>query len=304
LSAAALFRLPDGRLRAPWRLAGFFLIAFAVAAALGALALSLVPRDPLLQGMLFSLTACVAFAVAHAVMLRLVDRLPWSYAGLDRAAASPGRLSLGAWLGALAIGLPSVALLATGLLDSIATPGGAGEWLRWAGVMALFLLPAALWEELLFRGYPFAVLRGAIGTPWALALTSALFGIVHVQNPSAAALPLVLVALAGVFLGVVLLATRSLWAAWLAHFAWNWVMAALLHTDVSGVLPGLPPAYRVLDGGPDWITGGGWGPEGGVGAGLGMCAGLVYLIARRGRSALFRGHAADAPPPGLSGDTG
>jgi membrane protease YdiL (CAAX protease family) len=202
---------------------------------------------------------------------------------MDGAAAAPARLAVGWLLGALAIGLPAVALLAAGLLDADPARGGTAEWWRWAGVMAAFLLPAALWEELVFRGYPFAVLRRAIGTPWALGLLGALFGFVHVQNPSSAALPLVLVALAGIFLGVIVLATRSLWAAWMAHFAWNWVMAALLHIEVSGFLPAPPPAYRVSDAGPDWLTGGAWGPEGGVPAGIGMSLGIAYLFARRRR---------------------
>jgi membrane protease YdiL (CAAX protease family) len=164
-------------------------------------------------------------------------------------------------------------------------PGGtAGDWWTWAGRMAVFLLPAALWEELAFRGYPFAVLRRAIGVPAALAATSLLFGLAHAQNRPGSALPLALVTLAGVFLGGIVVRGGGVWAAWMAHFAWNWVMAALLHTDVSGFLPSPPPGYRVLDAGPDWITGGPWGPEGGIAAGLGMSVGIAYLFARRRRA--------------------
>ena len=68
----------------------------------------------------------------------------------------------------------------------------------------------------------------------------------------------------------------------MAHFAWNWVMAVLLHTEVSGI-PLAPPAYRVLERGPDWVTGGGWGPEGGVPAGVGMGLVIAYLLARTKR---------------------
>jgi hypothetical protein len=54
----------------------------------------------------------------------------------------------------------------------------------------------------------------------------------------------------------------------------------VFHTAVSG-LPLESPDYRVVDAGPDWVTGGVWGPEGGAAGGLGMLAGLVYLYARR-----------------------
>ncbi|MBV9879811.1 MAG: hypothetical protein JO180_04905, partial [Gemmatirosa sp.] len=51
------------------------------------------------------------------------------------------------------------------------------------------------------------------------------------------------------------------------------------------------PGYRTVDAGPDWLTGGPWGPEGGLAAGAGMLAALALLV--RGRpSLLLRGHAA------------
>ena len=62
------------------------------------------------------------------------------------------------------------------------------------------------------------------------------------------------------------------------------VMAVVFHTAVSG-LPLESPRYRYVDAGPDWATGGDWGPEGGIPAGLGMGTGaaLVYLLSRRRR---------------------
>jgi uncharacterized protein len=85
--------------------------------------------------------------------------------------------------------------------------------------------------------------------------------------------------LAGVFLAAVLLATRSLYAAWMAHFAWNWVMAVPLHANVSG-LTLAQPDYQVVDAGPDWATGGAWGPEGGAIAAAAIIAVLVMLYLR------------------------
>jgi hypothetical protein len=60
-------------------------------------------------------------------------------------------------------------------------------------------------------------------------------------------------------------------------------MAVLLHIPVSG-LETETPDYRTIDAGPDWATGGPWGPEGGGGAALGMLGGLAYLVARRRRT--------------------
>jgi hypothetical protein len=48
---------------------------------------------------------------------------------------------------------------------------------------------------------------------------------------------------------------------------------------VSG-LPSNDPDYRVVDSGPDWLTGGKWGPEGGVAAVAAMFLVFFYLYGR------------------------
>ena len=64
-----------------------------------------------------------------------------------------------------------------------------------------------------------------------------------------------------------------------AHFAWNWVMSGVLHIAVSGIPP-RDPDYRVVETGPDWLTGGQWGPEGGLAAVAVMFIGIFYLYGR------------------------
>jgi hypothetical protein len=61
------------------------------------------------------------------------------------------------------------------------------------------------------------------------------------------------------------------------------MLAVVLHAAVSGEdLPG--GDYRVIDGGPDWATGGAWGPEGGLGAVAGMLV-AAAILGRRLRRA-------------------
>jgi len=48
---------------------------------------------------------------------------------------------------------------------------------------------------------------------------------------------------------------------------------------VSGI-PIIAPDYRVVDAGPDWLTGGAWGPEGGLAAALSMFLIVIYIYAR------------------------
>ena len=218
---------------------------------------------------------------ATAICIRKIDKRPWSDVWLDEDAARPGVLVLGFLIGAACIGLPTLALLAGGWLGHEA--GGVGSW--WAAMFrtSLVLVPAALFEELMTRGYVLSVLRDWWGWKWAVVATSVGFGLLHITNNGATVSSVALVTLAGFFLAGVLFATRSLYAAWMAHFAWNWTLAAVFHASVSGY-PFEAPRYRYVDAGPDWATGGEWGPEGGLPAALGMIGGMAFLFMRRRRN--------------------
>ena len=167
---------------------------------------------------------------------------------------------------------------------SLEHPATATSWLGGALRVSFVLAPAALAEELLSRGYILSVLAKWWGWPWAIATTSSRSALLHMFNPGATVESIALVTLAGVFLGAVLFATRSLYAAWAAHFAWNWTMAVVFHAAVSG-LPLESPDYRYVDAGPDWATGGRGARRAVCPPALGMIAGSVMaLFARRGRN--------------------
>jgi hypothetical protein len=274
---------PDGALRAPWRI-----VLFVLASALCAVVARNVLLDPLAKlttptGVTLDRdvwTLLLGLVGGHLIALNWFDPRPASYVGLDRQAARPSFLATGFLVGALAIAVPVAILIGVHWLGRQSSTGG--SWWGAALRLSFFLLPAALWEELFSRGYIFAVLRQVWGWRATLILTSVAFGVLHLGNPGADFRSASLVALAGVFLGAVLIVTRSLYAAWMAHFAWNWTMAVLFHTAVSG-FPMEAPNYKYVDTGPDWATGGPWGPEGGLAAGVGMLGGLGYLLARRRR---------------------
>jgi len=279
LNASTLLLTPGGRLRGPWRLLLFIVVLF-VALAIAVSVEEMVDRAISAAGyrpLVSEWSLPVAALIATAICLRWVDSASWDYIGLGRTAANPSLLARSALLGAAAIALPSLLLLSIGELRAV--PSVQGSWLGAAGLTFANLLPAAAGEELLLRGYIFAVLRESIGWRWTLIATSIVFGLLHVPNPGADAESVLLVMLAGFFLGSVLLATKSLYAAIVVHFAWNWMMAAGLHTPVSGI-PIIAPDYRVVDAGPDWLTGGAWGPEGGLAAAASMFVVVIYIYAR------------------------
>jgi uncharacterized protein len=90
------------------------------------------------------------------------------------------------------------------------------------GVIAPFV------EEVAFRGVVFAGLRAGWGTVWAVLISGALFGIVHLEP-----LETVPLALIGMGLAVVFARSRSLWPAIIAHGAYNVVVLSVAFASFS-----------------------------------------------------------------------
>ena len=154
----------------------------------------------------------------------------------------------------------------------IAAPAGGAGWsldggsmVSWAkaiGGLALLLVPAAYSEELIFRGVGYVALGRAFGKLGPAVVLSVLFATAHVGNPNVSGLGLVNVGLAGVWLSAAFWLPGGIWAATGTHVGWNLTLAAL-GAPVSGLAFTLP-MLDYATGGPSWLTGGAFGPEGGV----------------------------------------
>jgi membrane protease YdiL (CAAX protease family) len=140
--------------------------------------------------------------------------------------------------------------------------GSLADWLAQSGKTILVLAPAALSEELMFRGLPMVVAARAIGRGRAIVLLSVIFAAAHIRNPELTAAGLGNIALAGIWLSLAFFSPGGMWTAFGAHLGWNATLAALA-APVSGLPFDIPYIdYRM--GHPGWLTGGAFGPEGGL----------------------------------------
>ncbi|HEY7612548.1 MAG TPA: CPBP family intramembrane glutamic endopeptidase [Gemmatimonadales bacterium] len=184
---------------------------------------------------------------------------------------------LGALAGALAAGLGlGVAALAGGA-EWYRESGTPGDYAATVARTLLVLAPAALAEEVLFRGVPLVALASAFGRGTAVVLIAVVFALAHLANPNVTALAVGNIALAGIFLGLAFYAPGGIWTAWGAHLGWNGILAAL-DAPVSGV-PFSIPLIDYDPGAPAWLTGGPFGPEGGLASTLALT--IAVLVARR-----------------------
>jgi uncharacterized protein len=155
--------------------------------------------------------------------------------------------------------------------------GSLADWLVQSGKTVLILAPAALSEELMFRGLPMVLAARLLGRGRAIVLLSVIFAVAHIKNPDVTAAGLGNIALAGIWLSLAFFSPGGMWTAFGAHLGWNVTLAALA-APVSGLPFDIPYIdYRMGD--PGWLTGGAFGPEGGLLATLALTV-TVVLVAQ------------------------
>jgi membrane protease YdiL (CAAX protease family) len=252
---ARLLRDDSGRIRLGWRLA---LWALLLAAGLVLLGPVLPPGVSGVAGPLLG-----AGLLSGWALLALDGRPPAAlgfHAGRDVFREI-------AWGTGLGVGVAGAALALAGISGAVTWAGEGGTptgWLLGAlAALGWFALPAAA-EEVVFRGYAFQAMAESWGAAAALAVTSLGFGFLHMVNPGAHWMGAVNVAAAGVFLGLVLLRTGSLWWATAVHLGWNWTLGYAADLPVSGLDVVDAPLVSARTSGADWLSGGAFGLEGGV----------------------------------------
>lgn len=217
-------------------------------------------------------------------------------------------LALGAGLMALIFGVE----LGAGMVTITGFMNGQGESF-WAGMglsLVLFIC-VGIQEELTSRGYLITNLaeglNGWVIKPrWALGiafgLSSVLFGYLHAANPGATPTSVFVTMLAGIFLGLGFMLTGQLAIPIGLHIAWNFFQGNVFGFPVSGSNAGAT-FVAIQQGGPEWLTGGAYGPEAGVigllAIALGSALTVWYLRRRDGKVALEEEVAIYHTPDGM-----
>lgn len=156
-----------------------------------------------------------------------------------------------------------------------------------------FMLPAlamalssGIFEELFFRGVLFRSLEDLFGSWAALAVSSLVFGFMHLLNPQGTLEGALFISVeAGLLLAAAYMLTRRLWTSIGFHMAWNYTQSAVFSGIVSGS-DSTPGLVKATIAGPDLLTGGSFGLESSLVAFV-LCTttGVVMLAmaVRRGR---------------------
>jgi membrane protease YdiL (CAAX protease family) len=271
---ARIFFAPDEarpeqrRLRAGWRILcqQVMLIAILLAWALFSWQLaSLSTADSISTMLVGQFGTFIAINLSVYLARRFLDRRSMVSLGLDRGRQAVWDLLAGFMIAAVMMLSIYFIARAAGWLTFY---GFAWEYgpLGEAALSTLALLVVFIivgWqEELLSRGYLLQNIGEGTNLFWGVLLSSLLFALGHTFNPNMGALPLAGLFLAGLFLAYAYLRTRRLWLPIGLHIGWNFFESTVLGFPVSGM-----SLFRLIEhtiDGPEWLTGGAFGPEAGL----------------------------------------
>jgi membrane protease YdiL (CAAX protease family) len=166
-------------------------------------------------------------------------------------------------------------------------------------IPAVFFLCVGVTEELSSRGYQLKNyaegLKGSrFGSAGAILaatfLSSILFGLMHAANPNITWISILNLIAAGIFLALGYILSGELAIPIGIHITWNFFQGNVFGFPVSGIDPIAASFISIRQSGPGFLTGGAFGPEGGlVGVGA-MCLGcgliLLWIRATRGKISL------------------
>lgn len=152
--------------------------------------------------------------------------------------------------------------------------------------LVLFLC-VGIYEEISSRGYQLRNLAEGFNMPAlgkrrativAWIVTSVWFGLLHAINPNTTPVSTFNIVLAGIFLGLGFVLTGELAIPIGLHITWNLFQGTVFGFPVSGATFG-ESLIALQQGGPEFWTGGAFGPEAGLIGILAMIAGSVLTMA-------------------------
>lgn len=133
-------------------------------------------------------------------------------------------------------------------------------------------------EEMLFRGWQFPVI-GARYKPWiGILVSSIIFALLHGVSSGINIVIVINIILFSVFLSLYYLLEGSIWGVCGWHAAWNWIPSNIFGLEVTGITAFTKPVFDLKVTGSHILSGGKFGPEGGMLATIVLVTGIVIIV--------------------------
>lgn len=261
-----IFKGTNG-VRSGWRFAAFFVVAYALSWAIDTYGSPLLA--PLLRVDENSLNAG-SLLLDEALSTIGIVAATWIFAALERRRvdgyglpvrlAFRGRFWEGAAIGIAAAGLVAAGMYAMGgfVIHGFALQGS--DWIVQPLLWGVAMILVGIGEELWFRGYGLQALIRGTGFWPAAAITSLIFGALHLQKPDENFIDIFNIIALGFLMAMTVWRTGSLWLAVGFHFTFDFMQFFVIGTRNGGAQP-VGTLLHATFPGPAWINGGPLGTE-------------------------------------------
>lgn len=222
----------------------------------------------------------VSFAFSmlfYFIVVKLVDKNKFRNLGFFFKKGWISEYLIGFLIGILMMGISFILILAFG-----------GGSFKYNGLdlnhVSAFIFIIFTWmvqgatEEIMMRGYALPLIGKRFNLPIAITISSLVFSGLHLANNGIALLPLINLALFGVFAAFYALYRGNLWGICALHSSWNFAQGNIFGFPVSGGANIGETVIQTSYGSGNIINGGAFGPEGGITVTLVLLIGIIIIL--------------------------
>jgi len=217
---------------------------------------------------------CICMILSVWIFWKLFDRRPIREIGLIKIKKGYKDLFKGLAFGAISMILVFI-ILVTSENISLQSPLSSPNFNISLLIQLVFFIFVGISEEMFSRGYCMTVLKQT-GNMWiALIVSSIIFSVMHSLNPSMSIISYLNLFLVGLLFAYMFLRSNNLWLPIGYHITWNYFQGNIFGFQVSG--QSTESLYKLNTPVNNIITGGGFGPEGGLVVTFIIIVGFIYM---------------------------
>ena len=225
----------------------------------------------------------ILIIAVYLVIVRLFEKSKASTIGLAFGTSGERKKALFAYLRGLGIGFAM--MLAIFFLMVVSGQSSVIHFGLEMTMVPVFIANTLMWipqgasEEVVSRGYMMSRLSPKFGRVAAVAISSLFFSFMHLGNSGINIIAVINLILTAVFFALMALRTNELWTVCALHTVWNFAQGNLFGFEVSGTIPAASIlSTKTTEKSLEILTGGAFGPEGGLFVTLVVAVSLVVLL--------------------------
>ena len=257
----------ENRLSAGWRISIFFVVYIVFSRVLTKVAFNIIGRFDrttwnwwVVRGFL----VIIAGTIVVWLVRKFIDKKSFVSLGLRFNSLAVKDFFIGLGISGVMIGTLYGIFFISGFLV-ITKIGWSSSTSGVLGIIFWFFgigLAIAWSEELAFRGYVLQNLKEGLGIKWAVIISCALYGLLHMSNPNSTILSGIIIAIIGYLRIYGWLRTQQLWLSMGMHAGWDFFLGPIFGFSVSGMKTETLIKHTTI--GAEFFTGGSFGPEAGI----------------------------------------